>query len=240
MPTHQSYDLDVIVPVKNEADDIPILYDRLEAALSSAKISYQLIFAYDDETDPSVPAIKKLSKIHPHIIRVLNTKPGKAFALLTAIKASNSNYIAMIDADLQYPPEAIPEMFVKARESGICVATRSHFEHNFVRKVTSRLNHLLINRLILGLHCDVQSGLKVFKRKIAESIDDSHMAAWTFDIPLLLESQFLGHSISSVSINFSERHHGHSKVKFIKTTGDIISTAFQYKFSKGHFRHFIF
>ncbi|MFC1722223.1 glycosyltransferase [Patescibacteria group bacterium] len=220
--------LEVIIPAKNEEKTLPILVKRINKHLTDARINYGIIIAVDKSTDSTLEVAHNLSKNFP--VRVLEKKsePGKGYSLLQASAMSDSEYIAFIDADLQYPPEALPEMFKRITENkvGVVVAHRKTFKsNNLARKLGSRINYFLFGKLLLGLNCDIQSGLKIYRKEVYNHIDKSLVTPWTFDIPLLHSAKELGYSIVNVNIDFEDRSSDVSKVSFVKTAFSIAKCA---------------
>jgi dolichol-phosphate mannosyltransferase len=115
--------LSVIVPAYNEETNIPILIERVTKALSS--IDYELIIVDDGSIDNTADVAKKFEDKHPiKVIRHERNK-GKIEALKTGLQAAGGKFIAFLDADMEYPPEALPTMLQKALQGhDLVVATR--------------------------------------------------------------------------------------------------------------------
>ncbi len=246
-------DLDVIVPVHNEAESVEELVERIDSSLSNQGIDYNVIFVDDYSTDNTAEKVKKLTNgkytnanvegiiydangqnvglTNANRVKLVSKKgpQGKAYSILEGVRASTANYIAMIDGDLQYPPEAIPEMYKMAHNHGVVVANRKDNGTSTLRKIGSKVNILLFEKLLLGLNCDTQSGLKVFKREVIEHLSEADVTPWTLDMPLLTTALDLGHNIGTVDINFEERKSGNSKVNFIETGLEIAFSALRLK-----------
>ncbi|MCH7641143.1 glycosyltransferase [Patescibacteria group bacterium] len=237
-------ELDIIVPVYNEGGSIEELTYRLSQSLTKAGIDYGIIFIDDRSTDDSAVRIKEAALKYndtdliydslkrgrgPNGVRIklLNKKgkQGKAYSILEGARISKAPYIAMIDGDLQYPPEAIPEMYRLAHNHGVVVAKRKMNGISPLRKVGSKVNILFFEKLLLSLDCDAQSGLKVFKREIIENLTEADVSPWTLDVPLLLAALELGHNIGTLDIDFSDRRNGESSVNFFKTGAEIALSA---------------
>src|SRR3990172_5122639 len=255
-------ELDVIIPVYNEAESVNELVTRVDSSLGKAGIDYNLIFVDDHSTDNTREMIQRNVK-NGHSHQAFNSlvydakegngvnekngytngtkvklvskrgKKGKAYSILEGAQLGNAPYIAMIDGDLQYPPEAIPSMLKIAKTDGVAVANRKNQETGILRKLGSRANKLLLEKVILGLNCDIQSGLKVFRREIIENVSETDVTAWTLDAPLLSTAQALGHKIGSFDIDFAERKNGESKVNFVKAAVEIPKSALKLKFKNG-------
>ena len=176
-PTHVS----VVVPVYNELANLPELLQRLHASLQTIGSSYELLFIDDHSTDGSFEYLRKASLSAPFQLRVFSKvgKQGKAFSLLEGFREAAGDRIVMIDADLQYPPEAIPAMLEKLNNADVVIANRREQKTSRIRHGLSRTYRGIVGG-ILGLPVDVQSGLKAFKKEILGQIRLSP-TAWGFD-----------------------------------------------------------
>ncbi len=221
--------IDVIIPVYNEAENLVALIGRLDSTFHKAKISYHLYFVDDHSTDSSLKILQSLAKRYPITALSKKGNKGKAYSILEGAKAAKAPYLAMIDADLQYPPEAIPEMLEKAQAGAVVVARRHDYQESKVRHFLSRGFQWFFGNVLHGLHCDVQSGLKVFSKEVISHLQTSQVTAWTLDIPLLTTAMNLGYSIDEVSITFEKRSKGESKIHLLTSVKEIGGQAVAYK-----------
>lgn len=231
--------LEVIVPVYNEAENISNLFFRLDKVLSEAKIDYKVIFVDDNSTDDTVREINKLPKTRVQLL-IKKQKKGKAFSILEGLESSNAPIVAMIDGDLQYPPEAIPEMFKKLESDpnlGMVVANRKSSKASRLRRILSRVNRFLVGKLLLGFNFDIQSGLKVFRHGIASFIDPKKVTGWSLDVPLLHMTHELGYQISQVDIDFAKREKGQTKVKVLEVASQILLNGISTRLAKRKIYH---
>jgi len=221
--------LDIIIPVYNEAENLVTLVDRLDQTFVKAKLKYHLYFVDDHSTDNSLTVLHELEKKFPLTLLLKQGKKGKAYSILEGSAASSAPYLAMIDADLQYPPEAIPEMLDIAKNKAVVVARRNNYQENKVRHLLSRGFEWFFGKVLHGLNCDVQSGLKVFSREIISYVTPNQVTAWTLDIPLLTTAVNLGYSIREVNITFEKRTAGKSKIHLLNSIKEIGGQAASYK-----------
>lgn len=212
---------DVIIPVRNEADNVRELVERIDKSLTSAAIKYRLIFVDDHSSDNTVSKLKSLSKKYPITIRQKQGKIGKAFSILEGARLATTEYVAMIDGDLQYPPEALPAMFELTPKDAIVVANRKVHHTSRIRRTASGLYRHFFGRLLFGMPTDVQSGMKIFRKDILDYLDSDAVDAWTLDLPLLHTAKQLGLSIGSVDIEFLPRTGGQSKLKIWSASAQI-------------------
>lgn len=225
--------LSLIIPTKNEEGNIIYLVKRIDDAMKKNNISYEIIFIDDHSTDLTQEIIKKISQIFPLRLYIKKGRPGKAQSLIEGFIYARYDLIAMIDADLQYPPEVLPEMCKKIDEGfDIVVADRKEKRTDVLRKIISKTCLYLLGNILHKLHVDVQSGLKVFKKEITERLT-LQPSSWTFDLEFLVKARNAGYSITSVPMIFEERYTGKSKVNLIETTLQIATQAIALKFNDG-------
>ena len=229
-----SRSLSVIVPTLNEAGNMPALFRRLDKALLTAGIVYEVIVIDDHSSDATVSLVEKLSKKYPVRVFTKRGQRGKAYSLLEGFAQAHHHTVAIIDADLQYPPEALPEMMTRIQEgAGVVVANRVQQETSLIRRITSGAFAFIFARLLHGLSCDVQSGLKVFRREILDVIE-FHPTPWTFDLAFLTAAREAGYTIDTVDIRFAGRTSGQSKVNVVAASLEIGWHALKLKFARRH------
>lgn len=213
-------DLSVIVPTLNEEGNIKDLIYRIDQNLSAAKINYEVIIIDDNSSDQTVNIAKSHSNSFPVHVYLKEGKKGKAHSILEGISKAKAEVVAMIDADLQYPPEKLAQMFEKTTEFDVVVTNRKKKHTNAIRNFISLVYNKIFNNIILGFKVDVQSGLKVFKKEIFNRVT-LNPTPWTFDLELLHQAQNAGYKIGSIDIEFLERQNGQTKVNLIKTSWEI-------------------
>ncbi len=217
--------LSVLIPTYNERDNVPALVNRLMRALGHQGYEYELLFIDDHSTDGTMKYLRTLKDVR---IRVMSKKgeKGKAFSILEGMKEARGEAIAMIDADLQYPPEAIPAMVRKLFDADIVVAERSKRETSLLRSMLSKAYRFVFGKLLLTLTVDIQSGLKVFKKKTLSGLK-LQPTAWGFDYQFLFLAKRKGATMTSEDIVFEDREHGESKVRALATGIELIRGALQ-------------
>ena len=226
--------ISIIIPTLNEEGNVQNLAERIRAALTPKGIGYEMIFIDDHSKDGTLNALREISRHYPASYYLKKGQGGKAYSLLEGFDYASHDLIAMIDADLQYPPEAIPEMIEKINNgSDIVVANRIKKNTSFIRTFLSKGFFFVFGKLLHGLNCDVQSGLKVFRKQIIREIKHNlKPKGWTFDLGFLIESLNAGYTVGGVSIVFDERTSGQSKINVPKVIYEIGTNAIAMKFKK--------
>ncbi len=226
----------IVIPTLNEADNVAALISRIDAVLLN-KAEYELIFIDDHSTDRTVEILESLSTDENGTQRqiIVHTKrgtPGKAFSLIEGFGHASLDLICMIDADLQYPPEALIEMFSVIDDGfDVVVANRIPQDTSLYRRILSKTGRKIFGEWLHGLECDVQSGFKLFRASVLDNIA-LNMTSWTFDLSFLVQAREKGHKIGTVSIPFSERNAGTSKVNVIRVGLEIAIESIKFKFRK--------
>jgi glycosyltransferase involved in cell wall biosynthesis len=109
--------LTVIVPVFNEAENLATLYRRLAASLASTDLHWDLLFVDDGSSDGSLDIVHQLAAEQPEVgWLALSRNFGKELAMTAGLDHASADAVVIIDADLQDPPELIPELVARWRE----------------------------------------------------------------------------------------------------------------------------
>ena len=109
----------IVVPVYNEEETLPALYDRTQVALADLPGSYELIFVDDGSSDRSVELIEGWARERDDVVLVqLSRNFGMEIAMSAGLDHSRGDHVVLMHADLQDPPELIPDMLRAARDEG--------------------------------------------------------------------------------------------------------------------------
>ena len=142
-------EVSVVIPVYNEEEGLPLLFERLYPALDALGRSYEIVFVDDGSADRSVAELREQFQRRPDVTRVvvLARNAGQHMAILAAFEQTRGKYVITLDADLQNPPEEIARL-VAAMDSGADYVGTIRVSRRDVlwRKAASRL----MNRLREG------------------------------------------------------------------------------------------
>src|SRR3989338_3543955 len=107
-------DLSIVVPVYNEAESLGELYRRLTAVLAPLNLSSEIIFVDDGSSDGSLKQISQLNAADPRVKAVSFSRNfGHMVALSAGLDYAAGEAVITLDADLQHPPELIPELVAR-------------------------------------------------------------------------------------------------------------------------------
>ncbi|HEX2132692.1 MAG TPA: glycosyltransferase family 2 protein [Actinophytocola sp.] len=216
--------LSVIVPARDEAENLPVLVERIRLAVAG-RWDYELVVVDDGSTDGTPVVAVALGRAHPVVVITRTGPPGKGLAVADGIAASGGRIVCMIDADLQYPPEAIPAMvaMVDTGWADLVVANRTMRDGDPVRRLLSRVSYQVLQTMH-GLGVDVQSGLKVVHRAVLDRVR-LHPDGWAFDLELLVRARAAGFTIGTHDIVFARRMHGRTKVRLGGASWQVLRNA---------------
>ena len=226
-------DLDIVVPVFNGKETVSRLVSRIHKSLTQKGLSYRVIFIDDFSTDGTQKEIKKLAQKYPVIYHLKNGPKGNAYSVFQAAIYLESEYVVMIDADLRYPPEAIPNMLELAKRgnTGVVVGRRCYEDTSLLGSLVLKVNRLITGKLVTGLSCDTQSGLKLFRREILDHLDKDYVYSGTIDLALLHTCRELGYHVESLDVVFKNKKAGVSKIKAVGTTIQTLGEALNFRLS---------
>ena len=207
--------ISVIVPTYNERDNVVPLVERIDSALCG--YDYEIVFVDDDSGDGTAEMASSLSSRYPVRVIVRRDERGLASAVVEGLKQVQGQMVAVIDADLQHPPEVLAEM-AKALENGAEIAVASRYVKGgscqgwgLMRRIISKgavfLSHVLLPAT-RGVK-DPMSGFFMLDRRVVEDADLKPTG-----YKILLEILMMGHfrSVAEVPYTFKTRARGESKL----------------------------
>jgi polyisoprenyl-phosphate glycosyltransferase len=179
----------IVAPVFNELDNLPELYRRVREVMSVMRGTWELVLVDDGSTDGSTERILELAKQDKHVRPVIFARNfGHQPAITAGWDYARGEAVVIIDADLQDPPEAIPELIAKWREGyEVVYAVRAEREgETWFKKTTAALFYRIVRR-ITDVKIPVDTGdFRLMDRKVVDVLKTMHerhrfprgMSAW--------------------------------------------------------------
>jgi glycosyltransferase involved in cell wall biosynthesis len=136
--------------VHNEADVIATLLNRLALVCRQLDMATELLFVDDGSSDNSVALLLQARRRYPDIrVLQLSRNFGKEAAVTAGLTHAKGDAVILMDADLQDPPELIPEMVAQWRKGTdvVLMKRRSRAGESWLKRVTASLFYRLINRI---------------------------------------------------------------------------------------------
>ena len=207
--------LSVVIPVYNEQESLPLLYERLLPVLDHLGKSYEIILVNDGSRDHSSSVLKDLFKKRPDVFRIFefNRNYGQHMAIMAGFEHVRGQVVVTMDADLQNFPEDIP-MLVQTIEVGhdVVGGYRENRQDSWWRLFCSRMHNALRLKLTKIDMKDEGCMLRAYKREI---IDRMVACQEHSTFVTALATSFASNPID-VPVRHAAREAGNSNYNFIK------------------------
>lgn len=214
MPSHPYHGrISVVVPVKNEQDNVEPLVREIHAALTPCA-EFEIIYVNDGSTDRTPQVLERLKSKFP-MLRVITHRAscGQSQAVATGVKHARYEWIATLDGDGQNDPADIPAL-IEALSSGnqpanlqLLAGWRNKRQDTSIRKLSSKVANGVRRRFLRDNTPDTGCGLKVFAR--ATFLELPHFDHMHRFLPALVQRN--GGAVVSVPVNHRPRERGTSK-----------------------------
>lgn len=206
--------LSVVVPLYNEQDNVKPLIERLIKTISAIDGGYEIILIDDGSTDDTINRILEEQKRFPGLILLkLSRNFGQHSASQAGFDYSKGDIIIWLDADLQEPPEEIPNLIKKIHEGyDLVYGLRSNLGGSFFKRFVSLLFVKVFNKLTRNFLPLNACTMRAMTRRFVKSIN-SMPERVRFLAGL---NSWVGFRRTGVEIKYMARYKGKSKYNFIK------------------------
>jgi len=205
-----TYDLEVVVPAFNKADEIAVVLARICDTLRSSGIAFRVHVVFDG---PDTVAVEKVvaTNISEISIHQLAKQTGKGFAVRYGFDQTISEVVAYIDGDLDLDPISLLEgyrVLLQSTDSRLaCVYGSKFHERSIVnypmkRKILSFGYHMFV-RVLFGIRVDdTQTGLKLYKRDaLLDVLENSQEDRFLFDLEIFIMLRGIGCNFLAIPVN---------------------------------------
>ncbi|MBM3186035.1 MAG: glycosyltransferase family 2 protein [Bacteroidetes bacterium] len=225
----------IVIPLFNEDESLPELYQWIKRVVEENGLSYEVIFIDDGSKDKSWSVIEKLALNDSNVKAIkFQRNYGKSAALQVGFQAATGNVVITMDADLQDSPDEIPELYRMVMVEDLDVVSGwKRKRHDPISKTIPTKLYNWAARRITGIYLhDFNCGLKAYKLSVVKSIElygDMHRY-----IPAL--AKYAGfHRIGEKVVQHQARKYGVTKFglnRFLNGPLDLMTVAFMGKFGK--------
>lgn len=165
----------IVVPCYNEEESIPFFYEAVEEVIVQMEgLSFEYIFVDDGSGDKTATVLKALAesddKVH---FLSFSRNFGKEAAMYAGLQESRGDYVVIMDADLQDPPELLPQMYEAVTKEGYdCAATRrvNRKGEPPIRSLFARVFYKIMNRMAKINMVDGARDFRFMKRVMVDAI----------------------------------------------------------------------
>ena len=173
--TGKAIDISVVVPCYNEQGALPFYYDKMKEVMAlMPELSFEIIIVDDGSTDGTLEAAKQLAKSDERIRYISFSRNfGKEAAMYAGLKNASGKYTAIMDADLQDPPEMLPKMYRVITEEGYdAVGTRRVTRKGEppVRSFFARKFYKIMSRISKANMVDGARDYRLMNRKYVDAL----------------------------------------------------------------------
>ncbi|RLG54069.1 MAG: hypothetical protein DRO00_02250 [Thermoproteota archaeon] len=209
--------ISVTIPAYNEEKTIEKCFRRVYEVLSSKGYNFEVFLEQEGSCDKTPLIIERIAREYESVYFLsFSERRGKGFGIKKCLEKAKGDIIVLIDADLEYPPEKIPEMIEKIErgEADLVVAQRIDVKRSLLRKILSSFHRLILRVLFGKDFLDPQSGLKAIKSEVIEKIWPIESEGFEIDAEILVKASKKGFSISYVPVKYVYR--GSSRVNVLR------------------------
>ncbi len=202
--------LSIIIPIKDEEENIEPLSDEVNEALGDFKKNWECIWVDDGSTDGSTEALRALHKKDPrHTLLSLVRNYGQSTAMVAGFNNARGELIATLDGDSQNDPADLPVLIEKLESGNFDMVNgyRAKRRDTVVRKISSKIANNFRTRLTGESVSDVGCSIRVFKRHCLTGIPE--FEGMHRFLPTLIHMR--GWKITEIPVNHRPRVKGHTK-----------------------------
>lgn len=219
----------VVIPLKNEEENIADLIQELEPVMLKINQPWELICIDDGSTDKTLSILEKLGKEKPYLRTLVFEKNfGQSSAFDAGFRAAKGSFIITLDGDRQNDPADIPKMIEAAKDADLVCGHRVNRKDTLSKKITSRLANFVRKRLCEDEVQDTGCSLKVYRTECFKKIKMFH-GMHRF-LPALFTIE--GYRVKEVPVNHRERTRGVTKYNFLNRSFNTISDMFAVRWMK--------
>ncbi len=210
VPAEGPVGISIVMPAYNEAKMVGRQIEKIREVMERAACPWELIVVDDGSTDGTGDAVLQH---HARLIRK-QYNGGYGAALKSGIAAAKHDWILIIDADGTYPAEAIPQLLERIPEYDMVVAARigQNVHIPFVRRPMKWILGRLANYLARQPIPDLNSGMRVFRKTLAEKFEHLLPSGFSFTTTITMAMLFNDYRVSYLPIDYNKRV-GLSKVR---------------------------
>jgi glycosyltransferase involved in cell wall biosynthesis len=162
----------VVVPVFNEEEVLPELQRRLDAALGTLAGGYEVVYVDDGSVDGSATLIAGAARERSDVVLVrLSRNFGMEIAMSAGLDHARGRYVVLVHADLQDPPELIPEMVARAQAGAdVVYARRIGRDESLLKRTLATAFYVLMERLARTPFQGQAGDFRLMSRRVVDAV----------------------------------------------------------------------
>lgn len=213
----------VVIPLKNEEENIHDLIQELEPVMVSLNQPWELICVDDGSTDKTLALLQELTWTKPYLrVLIFNGNFGQSSAFDAGFKAAKGEIVITLDGDRQNDPTDIPQLLAAITDCDLVCGQRKKRRDPWSKKIISRLANYVRSRFCQDGVSDTGCSLKAYRRSSLEKIKLFNGMHRFLPALFLIE----GFKVKEIPVNHRERTKGQTKYNFLNRSFNTVADMF--------------
>ena len=214
----------IIIAAYNEQDTIANAVAQVHQVLPGAEI----IIVDDGSQDATLAKARALEGPLVRVVAYAHNR-GKGYAIRRGIEAATAPLMAQLDADLQFPPQGLPELLrpIEAGRADIVFGSRylsnTRIEQgsvSLIKRLASWVMAMIVTVFCRQRYTDVFAGFKAWRSDVVRALDIQE-DGFTYEAEIAIKAKRQGFKVIEIPTRYSKRFHGQSKIRIIYHTATI-------------------
>ena len=222
-------DLTILIPVKNEEDNIALIINKIESIKISFK--YEILFINDYSDDNTIKEIEKYKRSRSNISLINNKKLGLGESVRNGIKYSKGKYLSIIMCDGSDDLNDLKKYIDLIKSENLDAVFGSRFlkeskisGYPKIKLILNRIFNYFISIIYLNKYNDFTNAFKIYKKEALQKIEPIVSESFNVFLELPLKIINRNYKYKIISINWLDRKYGSSKFKFNELKSKYIFT----------------
>lgn len=225
----------VVIPLKDEEENIEILVNELAPVMKQLNSPWELLCIDDGSTDGTVKKLQDLQIQHKELkVLAFDKNYGQSSAFDAGFRNAQGEFVITMDGDLQNDPKDIPALVKHVDDYDLICGYRHNRKDPFTKKITSFFANKVRGKLCADHMKDTGCSLKVYRKDCFEKIklfDGMHRF-----LPALFKNEQF--RVTEVPVNHRPRQHGKTKYNFLNRSFNTISDMLAVRWMRSRSLHY--
>jgi len=213
----------VVVPLKNEEENIQELVEEVEAVMKAQNVTWEMICVDDGSTDRTLETLAGLRQVKPYLRTVVFTKNfGQSCAFAAGFNTARGKYVVTLDGDRQNDPRDIPKLMAIETDYDLVCGIRQHRMDSILKKTISFVANSVRSRVCHDGIADTGCSLKLYRRECLQNIK-MYLGMHRF-LPALFQIE--GYRVGQIPVRHRKRIKGDTKYSLVNRSFNTIADMF--------------
>ncbi|MGZ3634359.1 MAG: glycosyltransferase family 2 protein, partial [Parachlamydiaceae bacterium] len=210
----------VVVPLKNEEENLEELVEEIVPVMQGQEFPWELICVDDGSTDGTRKRLTELQERYPELrVIFFDQNYGQSSAFDAGFKAARGEFVITLDGDRQNDPQDIPKLIAEITDADLVCGRRLRRKDTFIKRMTSLLANAVRSRLCKDGVQDTGCSLKIYRTACLKEIKMFHGMHRFLPALFVIE----GFRIKEIDVNHRERSKGQTKYNFFNRSFNTIA-----------------